>query len=445
MQQNRIIQAADDDNFTDIAIRYTQNAENAFLIAELNGMNIDDTIPSGTEIALPLVSETPVAIVSTPTQDAEPSPSALLELIKQHSSRIASTHQLGHVRSGDQIKVNDDGTMEVVGESHVSALMELITQHANKLADSQHLGHVKSGDQIRVNPDGTMEIIGGLPELSIEDVLNNCILNIGWQNSNEIIWNELGKLPVGFEEKYSVRNGYLSYKLPKVVNGGLIWNGSEFLIEIEKILNLHVSVSNFDKISDWNPSLLVTRYKPSIKSRKEDYRISGYRYNTGVENELRPVFIRFSNESFCVDFGQEHYFRKRIGDADMDDVPEYGLEDFMEGAFKFVDSRGMNRRYCNKQILKFEEHSVSDFRHETHFTRYSSYVYLEFRLAVDPKGLGETLFISNNSFRLKMSLNIDVDDAPMHRKDNYGFIQSKLERGEFPFRIIKSEIKFKYV
>lgn len=376
MQQNRIIQAADDDNFTDIAIRYTQNAENAFLIAELNGMSIDDTIPSGTEIALPLVSETPVAIVSTPTQDAEPSPSALLELIKQHSSRIASTHQLGHVRSGDQIKVNDDGTMEVVGESHVSALMELITQHTNKLADSQHLGHVKSGDQIRVNPDGTMEIIGGLPELSIEDVLNNCILNIGWQTHRESENRGPIDMPVGAKGEYPVRNGYLSYSLPEVVDGELRWNDSEFLIEIEKILNLHVSVSNFDKISDWNPSLLVTRYKPtSIKSKKKDYRISGYRYNTDIDDELRPVFIRFSKESFYVDFGQEHYFRKRIGDADMTAVPDYRLVDFMEGAFKFVDSRGMNRRYCNKQILEFEEHSVSDFKHETHFTRYSSYVY----------------------------------------------------------------------
>lgn len=447
MQQNRIIQATDDDNFTDIAIRYTQNAENAFLIAELNGMNIDDTIPSGTEIALPLVSETPVAIVSTPTHDAEPSPSALLELIKQHSSRIASTHQLGHVRSGDQIKVNDDGTMEVVGESHVSALMELITQHANKLADSQHLGHVKSGDQIRVNPDGTMEIIGGLPELSIEDVLNNCILNIGWQNSNEIIWNELGKLPVGFEEKYSVRNGYLSYKLPKVVNGGLIWNGSEFLIEIEKILNLYIGVSNFEDIEDHTPMLLITRYKPSSyksnwRNTRKRWRISGYRHNIGEDEWLKPAFIDIPSGNFIVDIGQEYYFRKRIGDADKDSVA-YSVDDFLQGAFKFVDSRGMNRRYCSKQVMEFLSPMASEFKGEKYYTRYSSFVYLEFRLAIMYKDT--ELIISNSCFRLKMSLNIDVDDAPTQRKEYYGFIASKLERKEFPFQIIKSEIKFKYV
>lgn len=115
MQQNRVVLAIDSDNFTNIAIRYTQNAENAFLIAELNGMDVDSEIPSGTEIMLPLQSDVPVTVASPQTTTAEPTPSALLELLKQHSGTIASTQQLGHVRSGSQIRVNEDGTMEVIG------------------------------------------------------------------------------------------------------------------------------------------------------------------------------------------------------------------------------------------------------------------------------------------------------------------------------------------
>ncbi len=115
MQQNRTILAVDADNFTDIAIRYTQNAENAFLLAELNGMNVDDIIPSGTVIMLPAESETPSTIATKQITEVEPTPAALLELIKQHSGTVASTQQLGHVRSGSQIRVNADGTMEVIG------------------------------------------------------------------------------------------------------------------------------------------------------------------------------------------------------------------------------------------------------------------------------------------------------------------------------------------
>ncbi len=406
MQQNRIIQAADDDNFTDIAIRYTQNAENAFLIAELNGMNIDDTIPSGTEIALPLVSETPVAIVSTPTHDAEPSPSALLELIKQHSSRIASTHQLGHVRSGDQIKVNADGTMEVVG---------------------------------------------GLPqpsaEMPIEHVLNNCKLCVSWKHGYVYATKTSGEYSVGTRGATATRNGFLSYNLPTTDRKEVFYEGTEFLIEIEKILNLYIGVSNFEDIEDHTPMLLITRYKPSSyksnwRNTRKRWRISGYRHNIGEDEWLKPAFIDIPSGNFIVDIGQEYYFRKRIGDADKDSVA-YSVDDFLQGAFKFVDSRGMNRRYCSKQVMEFLSPMASEFKGEKYYTRYSSFVYLEFRLAIMYKDT--ELIISNSCFRLKMSLNIDVDDAPTQRKEYYGFIASKLERKEFPFQIIKSEIKFKYV
>lgn len=406
MQQNRIIQATDDDNFTDIAIRYTQNAENAFLIAELNGMNIDDTIPSGTEIALPLVSETPVAIVSTPTHDAEPSPSALLELIKQHSSRIASTHQLGHVRSGDQIKVNADGTMEVVG---------------------------------------------GLPqpsaEMPIEHVLNNCKLCVSWKHGDVYATKTSGEYSVGTRGATATRNGFLSYNLPTTDRKEVFYEGTEFLIEIEKILNLYIGVSNFEDIEDHTPMLLITRYKPSSyksnwRNTRKRWRISGYRHNIGEDEWLKPAFIDIPSGNFIVDIGQEYYFRKRIGDADKDSVA-YSVDDFLQGAFKFVDSRGMNRRYCSKQVMEFLSPMASEFKGEKYYTRYSSFVYLEFRLAIMYKDT--ELIISNSCFRLKMSLNIDVDDAPTQRKEYYGFIASKLERKEFPFQIIKSEIKFKYV
>ena len=115
MEQNRTILAVDSDNFTDIAIRYTQNAENAFLLADLNGMNVDDIIPSGTVIMLPAESETPSTIATKQITEVEPTPAALLELLKQHAGTVATTQQLGHVRSGSQIRVNPDGTMEVVG------------------------------------------------------------------------------------------------------------------------------------------------------------------------------------------------------------------------------------------------------------------------------------------------------------------------------------------
>lgn len=117
MQQNRTILAVDDDNFTDIAIRYTQNAENAFLLAELNGMNVDDIIASGTEILIPAKSEAPVIFVQKKVTEIEPTTSALLELQKKHSATVATAQQLGHVRSGSQIRVKEDGTMEVIGGS----------------------------------------------------------------------------------------------------------------------------------------------------------------------------------------------------------------------------------------------------------------------------------------------------------------------------------------
>lgn len=151
MQQNRTILAVDYDNFTNIAIRYTQNAENAFLLAELNGMNVDDIIPSGTIIMLPAESETPSTIATKQITEVEPTASTLLELIKRHTGTVATSQQLGHVRSGSQIRVNADGTMEViggvVGHDGLSAY-EVWLQAGNEGTEQDFLDSLKGADGI---------------------------------------------------------------------------------------------------------------------------------------------------------------------------------------------------------------------------------------------------------------------------------------------------------
>ena len=290
----------------------------------------------------------------------------------------------------------------------------------------------------------------GLPGLcrnAIEHVLNNCKLCVSWKHGDVYATKTSGEYSVGTRGATATRNGFLSYNLPTTDRKEVFYEGTEFLIEIEKILNLYIGVSNFEDIEDHTPMLLITRYKPSSyksnwRNTRKRWRISGYRHNIGEDEWLKPAFIDIPSGNFIVDIGQEYYFRKRIGDADKDSVA-YSVDDFLQGAFKFVDSRGMNRRYCSKQVMEFLSPMASEFKGEKYYTRYSSFVYLEFRLAIMYKDT--ELIISNSCFRLKMSLNIDVDDAPTQRKEYYGFIASKLERGEFPFRIIKSEIKFKYV
>lgn len=74
------------------------------------------------------------------------------------------------------------------------------------------------------------------------------------------------------------------------------------------VYNLEVEISNFEDIEDYNPILLIDRYKARAKKDSQgDYRKAGYKHETGITSRINEVPLLSSKE--IINFNQEDYFR----------------------------------------------------------------------------------------------------------------------------------------
>lgn len=130
-------------------------------------------------------------------------------------------------------------------------------------------------------------------------------------------------LPEG-ETTYSTRNGFIGNTLP-IANS--LTNEVEFAfgetLYETKIQNLWLKVEGWNYIKDYNPQLIITRYRYTENKNTDNafplggnhYRKGGFKLNNGIDNGspllLRPSKIPLTTQYPIIDFGQEHYFKAK--------------------------------------------------------------------------------------------------------------------------------------
>ena len=133
-------------------------------------------------------------------------------------------------------------------------------------------------------------------------------------------------LPEG-ETSFSTRNGFIAKTLPiaNPLSNQVQFAFGETLYET-KIQNLWLKVEGWDRIKDYNPQIVLTRYRYTANKGQDNlfpsgglhYRKGGYKLNNGIAKDgngspllLRPAKIPITTGYPIIDFGQEHYFKAR--------------------------------------------------------------------------------------------------------------------------------------
>lgn len=133
-------------------------------------------------------------------------------------------------------------------------------------------------------------------------------------------------LPEG-QTSFATRNGFIANTLP-IANSStnqVEFTVGETLYET-KIQNLWLKIEGWDRIKDYNPQIVLTRYRYTANKGQDNlfpsgglhYRKGGYKLNNGIVPLgdgspllLRPAKVPITTGYPIIDFGQEHYFKAK--------------------------------------------------------------------------------------------------------------------------------------
>lgn len=218
-----------------------------------------------------------------------------------------------------------------------------------------------------------------------QELVNNIDVTFGWKNGQNKLFKAPQDYTIGVQENFIfTRTGYI-YRREQEAN--LQYDGisitSDFppVIEVPEINNLFVRIPGFSQISNLQPRLIISKYKPSRKKGSQNigndidgphYRKAGFKINKEPINLFKPSSINLTTKESIIDFGQEYYFYMTDG---------------------FIKSKGMNRRY---NITSRYQSGKPNEKYQ------SAYIYLEFYLAITDNEGNE--YISDAKTRLKMTL-----------------------------------------
>lgn len=237
-----------------------------------------------------------------------------------------TVYDANNVGVGAEIYKNTTGTgpivfnfrsliQEIVGAGQ-GLIESIVVQGDEVVIKNKALGTTNLN--IYVAPDGTVMIDS--PETSSEISPNQVLSSVGinFHTKDGGVSNfsrPSTMLPEGVT-KVTLRNGFMVNTLPTVSGNSVVYKPKEGLTEI-KVRNLWIDIVNWDLIENFNPTLVISRYRygkdkgRSNITNSTHYRKSGYKINNSEDPEiapLRPAKIPLTSQKSIIDFGQEHYF-----------------------------------------------------------------------------------------------------------------------------------------
>jgi hypothetical protein len=242
-----------------------------------------------------------------------------------------------------------------------------------------------------------------------KEALKKISMSFDWKDSRNILRKKPQSPTLGVTDNVYRRGGFIGCGKPYLntttneVIHPPVNEKKPVLIEAD-IYNLGIKIQGFEKIKDYNPVVVISKYTPTIK--KHTYNpelIPGSQLEYFPETTYRKGSFKFSKDKDpvrltrvpikkgyqVIDFGQEHYFRTSQG---FQSYPSLGGEAFR----KILETRGTKKRYSqSRQTYAQGEAGFSGKRYNLD----SAFVYLQFHIEIT---VGEEKFISPALGKLKM-------------------------------------------
>jgi hypothetical protein len=246
-----------------------------------------------------------------------------------------------------------------------------------------------------------------------KEALKKISMSFDWKNSSNILRKKPQSPTLGVTDNIYRRGGFIGWDKPYLntttneVIHPPVNEQKPVLIEAD-IYNLGIKIQGFEKIRDYNPVVVISKYTPTIK--KHTYNpelIPGSQLDYFPETTYRKGSFKFSKDKDpvrltrvpikkgyqVIDFGQEHYFKTS---QDFQNRPSLGGEAFR----KILETRGTKRRYSqSRQTYAQGQAGFSGKKYNLD----SAFVYLQFHIEIT---VGEEKFISPALGKLKMVVSL---------------------------------------
>lgn len=289
------------------------------------------------------------------------------------------------------------------------------------------------------------------------EALRKLEMSFDWKNSDDFNTVKLPTdTPSGVTDSIYKRNGFIGYLKPLQVPVGQVqhpdyYNGtsmvSPILIEAD-IYNLGIKIKDFDKIKDYSPVVVISKYLPTRKHSvnspspipgtsnpieyfpNNTYKKSSFKF-TNDNDQVRVTRVPIQAQYQVVDFGQEHYFKtsknfqfsKSLGGGQ----PEYVFE-----------TRGAKKRYSQCKVPYNNAEAGDTGKFITVTSR--AFVYLQFHIEIEVDGVKH---ISPALGRLKMIASIDTPSQDTLRFSDGQIVDYDYLLSEYQFTQ-RTKITFKH-
>jgi hypothetical protein len=238
-------------------------------------------------------------------------------------------------------------------------------------------------------------IPGSVLQATPIQLLNQLEMSFDWKKGTIQDYTRVpADMPQGVTNNQHTRNGFVGYSKPIEVAGNVVhpqYEGGlgpqdEKLIEAY-IYNLGVKLKYFSTIADYNPILVISKYKPSMSKApnvptptfpEKSWSKGSYKFSQDNDTvRLTRVPIQASYQ--VIDFGQEHYFKTSVS---------FQSSSTFSGAYTnpLLKTRGCKRN--NHQTTPLNLYS-------------KAFVYLQFHIEIT---VGGNTYLSAPLGRLKMLL-----------------------------------------
>lgn len=324
------------------------------------------------------------------------------------------------------------------------------------LTGNRELRSIKGiGDFLKVEISQSGEEIE-IKETPIE-ALRKIEMSFDWKNSDG--FNDI-KFPTSMPSKVTdskyKRNGFIGYLKPLESPSGQVLHpkydpGAQEPILIEaEIYNLGIKIKDFNKVKDYSPVLVISKYTPSRQNYTNNpspipgtnnpieyfpnktYKKSSFKFSNDNDT-VRLTRVPIQAQYQVIDFGQEHYFKtskdfqnaKTLGGG----KPEYIFE-----------TRGAKQKYSQCRI----PYGLSEagYTGKSRTTTSKAFVYLQFHIEIE---VDSVKYISPALGKLKMIAIIDTpaeDEINLQEGDIVSF--DYLSSLQSPIYFKKTKIVFKH-
>ena len=258
------------------------------------------------------------------------------------------------------------------------------------------------------------------------EALRKIEMSFDWKNSD--VFNDTKvttDMPSKVTDSIYKRNGFIGYLKPvespsnQVLHPNYGSNIEPILIEAD-IYNLGIKIKDFNKIKDYSPVVVISKYTPTRKHKTQNPApIPGSPLNYFPNVTYKKASFKFSNDNDTVrltripiqakyqviDFGQEHYFRTS-GEFQVEKALGGGKPQYI------FETRGAKQRYSQCRLpYSFSEAGYTG-KEQTVTIR--AFVYLQFHIEITVDGVKH---ISPALGRLKM---IAIIDTPVNTEVDFG-------------------------